>query len=184
MHINTTRKNTFPHTYIYYAFLLRRAKKLHALLLCCAPISTAHSFGYRTLIFHMHFSLCIAPCQSSTCSIAHNNLRAPLNTLLRDNLYSYYARTTKLLYAMQYLHTSCAHYYVHAHCARLNSGRASAHNILPHGTTIYRATWMPTFSARCQNLPRAPTHQHFPSTLRELKIWPLRNLPFVNIHFN
>jgi hypothetical protein len=36
-------------------------------VLVLALIPVAHSSLYRALIFHMHFSLCIAPCQSSIC---------------------------------------------------------------------------------------------------------------------
>jgi hypothetical protein len=48
---------------------------------------------------------------------------------------------TKLLYIKQDLCTPCAHYYVCAHCARLNSARASAHNDLLRSATIYRIYW-------------------------------------------
>jgi hypothetical protein len=69
-------------------------KLVRTTFVLCTNIHCAQ-FWYHAPILHMHFALCITPCQISICSIAHNNLRTPLNTLSRDNLYSYYARTNK-----------------------------------------------------------------------------------------
>jgi hypothetical protein len=48
---------------------------------------------------------------------------------------------TKLLCVKQYLRTPCAPYYCCAYRARPISARASTHNNLPHGATIYHAHW-------------------------------------------
>jgi hypothetical protein len=112
----------------------------------CTNIHYAQ-FWYRALIFHMNFFLCIAPCQSSTCYIMHNNLRTPLNTLTRDNLYSYYARTNKtpLCYAIL----------AHPMCTLLCA--CSLHKA-KFSTCIHTQY----SSARRHNLPRALARKRFP----------------------
>jgi hypothetical protein len=127
-------------------------------------------FWYCTPILHMHFSLCIAPCQSSICSIIHNSLCAPLNTLSRDNLYSYYARTNKfpLCYAIV----------AHPMCTLLCACSPHKAKFNAYIHTQYSSPWchnIPGTLARqrfprgAQNLPHTPAHQYFPSTLHDLK---------------
>jgi hypothetical protein len=95
-----------PCTYNHCASLLCRANNWRALLLCRAPISTAHSFGsctitccaqflYRTLIFHaFHSTRCTMP-KFSMPPPRTNTLRAPLTKLSRDNIYPHCARTNQ-----------------------------------------------------------------------------------------
>ena len=54
-----------PISCTHYFFVAHQYPLRTVLVLALIPI--AHSYLYRALIFHMHFSLCIAPCQSSIC---------------------------------------------------------------------------------------------------------------------
>jgi hypothetical protein len=87
--------------------LLCRANNLRALLLCRAPISTAHSFWFlhyyllRTVfVSHadiphtFHSTRCTMP-KFSTPPPRTNTLRAPLTKLSRDNIYPHCARTNQ-----------------------------------------------------------------------------------------
>jgi hypothetical protein len=81
--------------------------------LCRTPISTTQSFSsctitccaqflYRTLIFHTHFTLRVAPCQS----LVHP-YRAPLTKLSCDNIYPHCAHTNQTpLHSAHTVHTT------------------------------------------------------------------------------
>ena len=97
----------FLHTYICYTFPLHCANNLHALLLCCAPISSAHCFriahGYSTCIslYALHHA-------KVQYSLLHTIICMPHRILCR-----YYAQlpTHTLAYtiAIQHILLLCAH---------------------------------------------------------------------------
>jgi hypothetical protein len=154
--------------YNHCVSLLCCANNMHTLL-CHAPITTAHSFGsctitrctqflYRALIFHMHFSLCIAPCQSSICP-HHASILYVHILNYRVTTYTHIAcAPTKLLCALPILHTPCMPLlcvctpctpsYVCALYAMPNLVCTPTHHILLRDATIYRALQHANFSAR------------------------------------
>jgi hypothetical protein len=142
----------FPRTCICYTFPLRCANNLRALLLRCAPISTAHCFcialGYSTCIslYALHRA------KVSICLTTYNNLYAPSNTLSLPRtttcahpcLHCSDTTHTPTVCAPTKLHCAlpyCAHhvhlYYVYALRAMLNLACAPLHIILPRGGSIF-----------------------------------------------
>jgi hypothetical protein len=154
-------------TYNHYKSLLCCTNN-YALLLCHAPKSTVQSLGsctitccmhflYHALIFCVHFTLHVAPCQSLVCPY-----RAPLVNVhhklnCRATTCTHIAcAATKILCDVPILCTPCATllcvctlytpYYAYAHHAMLNLACALAHQQF--------CTWR-------QNLAHALAHQHF-----------------------
>jgi hypothetical protein len=123
-------------------------------LALCANTHCAQ-FLYRAPIFHMHFVLCMHHVKFNIFHSAQISAHTTEYTVAKQLILILMRVLTKLLCVKQYLRTPCAHYYVCAHRARLNSAHASTHNNLPRGATIYRAHWhaivfhaVPKFTAR------------------------------------
>jgi hypothetical protein len=109
-------------------------------LALCINIHCAQ-FWYRAPIFHMHFVLCMHHVKFNIFHRAQLSAHTTEYTVTKQLILILMRVPTKLLCVKQYLRTPCAHYYVCAHRARLNSACASAHNNLPCDTTIYCAHW-------------------------------------------
>jgi hypothetical protein len=111
--------------------------------------------------------------KSSETGYSSNMLDFPANkeetteyTVMKQLIVILMRVLTKLLYVKQYLCTPCAHYNVCAHCARINSVHASAHNDFSCDATIYAHTGTPMFShAMPKFTAHAPICQPFPWTL-------------------
>lgn len=115
----------------------------------------------------MHFIPCMHHVKFNIFHHAQLSVHSTEYTVAKQLILILMCIPTKLLYVKQYLHTPCAHYYVCAHCARLNSARASTHNNIPCGTTIYRAYWHANVFPCGDKIYRASAHQPFPWILRD-----------------
>jgi hypothetical protein len=89
----------------------------------------------------MHFILCMHHVNFNIFHRAQISAHTTEYTIAKQIILILMCVPTKLLFVKQYLHTPCAHYYMCAHCARLNSARASACNDLLRNATIYCAHW-------------------------------------------
>jgi hypothetical protein len=125
----------------------------------CAQFDTVHR--YSTCIF----VLCMHHVKFNILLRAQISVHTTEYTAAKQLIFILMRVTTKLPCVKQYLCTPCAPYYVCAYRARLISVRASTHNNLPRGATIYRAHWHATVSRAVLNLPRTPVRQPFPRTL-------------------
>jgi hypothetical protein len=103
---------------------------------CCVQ------FLCRVLIFHVHFTLRVAPCQSLVCPPpCTSTLRAPLTKLSCDNIYPHCACTNKIpLRSVNTVHTMraiimCVHtmcqYYACATQSTPCNAKFSAHTHAP-----------------------------------------------------
>jgi hypothetical protein len=148
----------------------------------CAPISTMHFFSVALTTCALYFCIvhqyplrtvlvsrtdtphAFRPmhCTMSKFNIFHHaqlSVHTTEYTVMRQLILILMRIPTKLLCVKKYLCTPCAHYYVCAHHARLNSMHASTHNNILRSATIYRAHW------HANVFPRAPIGQPFPWTL-------------------
>jgi hypothetical protein len=110
----------------------------------------------------MHFILCMHHVKFNIFHSAQISAHTTEYTVAKQLILILMRVLTKLLCVKQYLRTPCAHYYVCAHRARLNSVRASTHNDLPRCHNLPCILARQRFPARCQNLPvRASTPTFF-----------------------
>jgi hypothetical protein len=134
-----------PTTCAHY-FCIVRQYPLRTVLVPCTDIPHAFHPMHCTMskfnIFHC--------AQLSACTTEYTTARQLILILMHV--------PTKLLRVKQYLCIPCAHYYVCAHCTRLNLACASTHNNILHGTTIYRAHWHANVFSRSAKIYRM--HQH------------------------
>jgi hypothetical protein len=106
----------------------------------------------------MHFILCMHHVKFNIFHRAQLSAHTTEYTVAKQLILILMRVPTKLLCVKQYLRTPCAHYYVCAHRTRLNSARASTHNNLPRGATIYRAHWHANVFPRGAKIYRARQH--------------------------
>jgi hypothetical protein len=125
-------------------FFFVAPKLTRTTLALCANIHCTQ-FWYYTSTFPMHFFPCMHHVNFNIFHRAQLSTHTTEYTVEKKLILILMCVPTKLLCVKKYLCTPCAHYYVCAHRAKLNSACASTHNNLPRDATIYRAHWHANF---------------------------------------